>query len=72
MHFLSIDVNWVESSLEHLASMLLFKHIIIFNVWLRDRSGAGIRGEESGWRLIMTGRGEAGASYDGAERAGER
>ena len=27
---------------------------------------AGIRGEESGQRLIMAGRGEAGASYDGA------
>ena len=26
----------------------------------------GIRGEESGRRLIMAGRGEAGASYDGA------
>ena len=31
----------------------------------RDRNGAGIRGEESGRRLIMAGRGEAGASYDG-------
>ena len=38
----------------------------ILVIHTRDRNGAGIRGEESGRRLIMAGRGEAGASYDGA------